>query len=386
MKKWQKILVLSVSYVVVAALAALLTVVMFLKRDGGFDKLQQLHMLIEDRYVGTLDSEKLFDGAAAGMVAGTGDQWSYYISKSTMAQYNQQKDNQLVGVGITISVREDGQGADILKVIAGSPAEKAGIQAGDILYKVEDLLVGEVGVDAASEAIGGKRGTQVNITVLRNGEAIECTATRDTIRIPVAEGQMLDGNIGYVRIDNFNANCAAETLAKVKELTEQGAQGLVFDVRNNGGGYVSELVKVLDYLLPEGKLFISQYYDGERTVDYSDADCLELPMVVLVNEYSYSAAEFFPAALREYEWAQVVGTPTVGKGYFQETYYLGDGSAVALSTGKYFTPKGVSLADQGGLVPDVVVEVDTETFNAIYAQTLPLEEDPQLQAALKLFE
>ncbi len=384
MKKWQKILVITVSYILAVALGCTLAFVIFLQRDGGFDKLQKLHMLIEDRYIGTVDEQKLFDGAAAGMVSGTGDRWSYYISESAMAQFTQQKNNQLVGVGITISMRTDGQGADILKVVEDSPAQKAGVLAGDILYKVGDKLVSEMGVDATSQEIGGKKGTQVRFSVLRNGQIVECTATRDTIRLPVAEGQMLEENIGYVRIDNFNTNCAKETIALVEQLVEQGAQSLVFDVRNNGGGYVTELVRVLDYLLPEGKLFISEYYDGERTVDYSDKDCLELPMVVLVNASSYSAAEFFPAALREYEWAQVVGTPTVGKGYFQETYRLGDGSAVALSTGKYFTPQGVSLADQGGLVPDVVIEVDAQTEAAIYAQTLPLEEDPQLQAALEL--
>ena len=384
MKKWQKILVMSVSYILAVAVGGILTFVLFLRSDSGFDKLKQLHMLIDSRFVGNLDQERLFDGAAAGMVAGTGDRWSYYISASDMAAFNQQRDNQFVGVGVTIAMREDEKGADILRVEPDSPAQKAGVLAGDILHMVDGALVAELGMEATSERIGGKIGTQVKLTVLRGEETLELTATRDTIRLAVAQGQMLSGNIGYVRIANFNANCAKETIAQIDALVEQGAVGLVFDVRYNGGGYVTELVKILDYLLPEGKLFVSQYYNGETTVDSSDAKCLELPMVVLVNESSYSAAEFFPAALREYEWAQVVGTPTVGKGYFQETYYFADGSEVALSVGKYFTPNGVSLADAGGLVPDVVVEVDPETDAAIYSRTLPLEEDPQLQAALEL--
>lgn len=384
MKKWQKILVMSVSYILAVAVGGILTFVLFLRSDSGFDKLKQLHMLIDSRFVGNLDQERLFDGAAAGMVAGTGDRWSYYISASDMAAFNQQRDNQFVGVGVTIAMREDEKGADILRVEPDSPAQKAGVLAGDVLHMVDGALVAELGMEATSERIGGKIGTQVKLTVLRGEETLELTATRDTIRLAVAQGQMLSGNIGYVRIANFNANCAKETIAQIDALVEQGAVGLVFDVRYNGGGYVTELVKILDYLLPEGKLFVSQYYNGETTVDSSDAKCLELPMVVLVNESSYSAAEFFPAALREYEWAQVVGTPTVGKGYFQETYYFADGSAVALSVGKYFTPNGVSLADAGGLVPDVVVEVDPETDAAIYSRTLPLEEDPQLQAALEL--
>lgn len=384
MKKWQKILLITGTHILAALLAAVLTFVLFLRQTGGMDKLQQLYMLIDSRYVGKLDEQYLFDMAAAGMVAGTGDQWSYYVSASDMEAFNQQKDNKYVGIGITITLREDGKGADILRVESGGPAQEAGVLAGDILYKVEGQLVGEIGVDATTDLIGGKVGTQVQLTVLRQEEELDFTLTRKTIQLAVAEGQMLENNVGYVRIANFNSNCADQTLAAVKELVEQGAQSLVFDVRYNGGGYVTEMVKILDYLLPEGDVFVSQYYNGEKYVETSDASCLELPMVVLVNESSYSAAEFFAAALREYDWAQVVGLPTVGKSYFQETYYLADGSAVALSVGKYFTPKGVCLQDEGGLVPDVVIQVDEETASGIYSKTLPLEEDPQLQAALEL--
>lgn len=384
MKKWQKILLITGTHILAALLAAVLTFVLFLRQTGGMDKLQQLYMLIDSRYVGKLDEQYLFDMAAAGMVAGTGDQWSYYVSASDMEAFNQQKDNKYVGIGITITPREDGKGADILRVESGGSAQEAGVLAGDILYKVEGQLVGEIGVDATTDLIKGKAGTQVQLTVLRQEEELDFTLTRKTIQLAVAEGQMLENNVGYVRIANFNSNCADQTLAAVKELVEQGAQSLVFDVRYNGGGYVTEMVKILDYLLPEGDVFVSQYYNGEKYVETSDADCLELPMVVLVNESSYSAAEFFAAALREYDWAQVVGLPTVGKSYFQETYYLADGSAVALSVGKYFTPKGVCLQDEGGLVPDVVIQVDEETASGIYSKTLPLEEDPQLQAALEL--
>ena len=153
-------------------------------------------------------------------------------------------------------------------------------------------------------------------------------------------------------------------------------------MRFNGGGSASQMVGVLDYLLPEGPLFRTEDYEGEVTVETSDEKCLDIPMAVLVNGESYSAAEFFAAALSEYEAAVVVGEQTTGKGYFQYTYVLPDGSAVALSAGKYFTPNGVSLA-QKGIMPDVMVPVDAETTNAIYAGTLKPEDDPQIQAAVK---
>ena len=153
-------------------------------------------------------------------------------------------------------------------------------------------------------------------------------------------------------------------------------------MRNNPGGFADELVKLLDYLLPEGDLFRSVSYDGKEQVDTSDANYLDMPMAVLVNGNSYSAAEFFAAALQEYEAAVVVGEPTVGKGYYQQTIQLGDGSAVNLSTGKYFTPKGNSLADKG-ITPTVRVDVDEETASAIYYGTIQNADDPQLQAAIQ---
>lgn len=386
MKKWQKVLLFTGTHILVAALSAVLAYLLFMGKTDGMSKLQQLYMLIDDRYVGQYEQQDLFDYAAAGMVAGTGDRWSYYVSAKDMASFNAEKDNAYVGVGITISPREDGRGADILRVEPNGSAQEAGIQDGDILYKVEDRLVDEIGIDKASDLIAGEVGTSVKLTVLREEQELEFTLKRKHIQRAVAQGKMLDNNIGYIRIENFNTNCAKHTIEQIKTLVDQGAKGLVFDVRYNGGGYVTEMVEILDYLLPEGDLFVSQYYDGEKYVETSDKNYLKLPMMVLVNQDSYSAAEFFAATLREYEWAQVVGLPTVGKSYFQETYEFADGSAVALSVGKYFTPKGVCLQDEGGLVPDVVVEVDTTTAAAIYAQTIEPKDDPQLCKALELLQ
>lgn len=385
MKKWQKVLLLTATHILAAMVALAVGFVVFLNSTSGMNKLRQIYMLIDKRYVGQVDEQHMFDMAAAGMVAGTGDRWSYYISADEMADYVEHQENAYVGIGVTIEPLADGSGVEILRLEPNGPALENGMCPGDVIVKVDGTAVSEIGTEALSSRIAGKEGTKVTITVLRDGQEVEFTLTRKLITRVVAEGRMLEGNIGYVRIDNFNSHCASQTIAQIESLVDQGAQGLIFDVRFNGGGYVTELVELLDYLLPQGDLFVSQQYNGKREVETSDARCLELPMAVLVNAESYSAAEFFPAALREYEWAQIVGTPTVGKGNFQQTFPLADGSAVALSTGRYYTPKGVNLQDVGGLTPDVVVEVDQETENAIYAQTLPLEEDPQVQAALQLF-
>lgn len=384
-KRWQKILLLTGTHILVVAIAVVAT--MFIAtggNDAGMIKLNQIRNLIENRYVGELDEDAMFDAAAAGMVEGTGDRWSYYVPAVSMEDYNAQKDNTYVGVGITISPREDGKGLDIVTVEPGGSAQEQGVLPGDILCAVAGKSVVGMDSEEVSKLIKGEKDSDVKITVLRAGQELSFTLTRKTIHVKVAQSQMLENNIGYIRIANFNSNCAKETIACVDSLLAQGARSLIFDVRYNGGGYVSELVKLLDHLLPEGDVFISEDYRGKRTVDRSDADCVDVPMVVLVNERSYSAAEFFPAALREYDKAKIVGLPTTGKGYFQNTFTLADGSAVALSVGKYYTPKGVSLAEEGGLIPDVTVEVDQQTAAGIYAQTLKPEEDPQIRAAVEL--
>lgn len=369
------------SYILVAALATAITLAM-VGKTAQVSKLDQLEALIEERFIGEADKEALEDAAAAAMVSATGDRWSYYVPASEYETYQEQMENAYVGVGITIQVLEEDAGFAIMAVTEGGPAEEAGLQVGDVLILVDDQDVRGMTTGEVRELVRGEEGTKVVLTVLRQGEHTSAAVERRKVQTPVAAYELLENNVGLVTIENFDARCAEETIAAIEALLDNGAQKLIFDVRNNPGGYASELVKVLDYLLPEGEVFRTVSYDGKENVDYSDADCLELPMAVLVNASSYSAAEFFAAALQEYEAAVVVGEQTVGKGYFQTTYRLNDGSALALSIGKYFTPNGNNLAGVG-VTPDVVVAVDEETSSGIYYGTLPAGEDPQIQAAVR---
>ena len=252
-----------------------------------------------------------------------------------------------------------------------------------MIIAVEGERITDLGMSGATVRIKGEENTAVTLTVRRGEEEMSFTPTRRRVEVVVAAGQMLPENIGLVTINNFDGRCAQETIAAIEALVEKGAKALIFDVRFNPGGYKKELVEVLDYLLPEGVLFHSQDYTGAEAFDYSDADCLELPMAVLINADSYSAAEFFAAALDEYDWAFTVGANTTGKGYFQSTFQMTDGSAVGLSVGKYFTPKGVSLAEVGGLQVDLPVAVTEEMDALIYGGLLSPEEDPQIQAAVE---
>ena len=369
------------SYVVVAMLATAITLQMTVKTGTG--KLDRLENLIQERYIGEADGEAMEDAAAAAMVKATGDRWSYYIPASQYEAHKEQSENAYVGIGITIQQAEDGSGFLIVMVNQNGPAQEAGIQVNDLLIAVEDQDVREMTADQVRELIRGEAGTKVSLTVMRQGEHQTLAVERRRIESAVATGQMLTDGIGLVKISNFDERCASESIAAIQKLQQEGAKKIIFDVRNNPGGYAEELVKLLDYLLPEGDLFRSVSYDGTEKVDTSDADCLDMPMAVLINGSSYSAAEFFAAALQEYQAATIVGEPTVGKGVYQTTISLGDGSAVALSTGKYFTPKGNSLTDVG-VIPDVRVDVDEETAEKIYYGTLGYADDLQIQAAIQV--
>ncbi len=369
------------TYILVAAIASGVTFFLC-TADAQGSKLAQLEKLILDCFVGDVETKKLEDAAAHAMVTATGDQWSYYIPADQYASYVEQMKNAYVGIGVTIAPEVEGEGIEIRQVDPNGGAFEAGIQAGDVMVEVEGQKVADIGLDGMSALIRGEENTQVAITVLRADERITFSVTRRTITVTVAQGQMLEDNIGLVAIYNFDERCAHETLAAVQTLVEQGAQALIFDVRFNPGGYKSELVEILDYLLPEGPVFHSQTYDGQESISQSDAQYLDLPMAVLVNAESYSAAEFFAAALNEYDRAVVVGEPTVGKGYFQTVFELNDGSAVGLSIGKYFTPNGVSLAEAGGLKPEIELKLDEETAAKLYAGELAPEDDPHVQAAI----
>ena len=344
-------------------------------------KAAEVQEIIETYFIDDYDEDTLADGAASGMVDATGDEWSYYLSADEVAAYEESMANAYVGVGITITEDAEAGGMRVEEVVSGGPAEEAGIRVGDLLLAVEGEDVLPLGIDGTRNLVRGEEGTHVNMHFSRNGSEYDVSVERRSIETPVVTGELLDENIGYIKIDNFDERSAAETIAFVKDLIGQGAEALLFDVRFNPGGYADELVKVLDYLLPEGDLFRSVDYAGREEVDTSDTSCVELPMAVLVNEDSYSAAEFFAAALQEYEWATIVGSQTYGKGNFQTAFYLSDGSMVNLSIGKYYTPGGKSLSETG-VTPDVVVDLDDEQYALLYYNALEQADDPQFQAAI----
>ena len=370
----------TLSYLLVAVMASVATFAFCRYRAPG--KLESLQNLLEQRYIGEMDEKKVEDAAAAAMVDALGDRWSHYQSAEIYELYQNVMSNTYVGVGMAISVSQDGQGLDITQVEDEGPAQKAGVLAGDRLVAVDGTDIRGMALSEVGKLLKGEEGTSVALTVVRDQQTLELSVERGRLKSVVTTGQLLPEGVGLITIANFDDRCAEETVKVIEQLREQGATALVFDVRNNPGGYKRELVKLLDYLLPEGPLFRTVDYRGKERVDTSDADCLKMPMAVIMNLESYSASEFFAAALSEYDAAVTVGEKTFGKGYFQNTYELKDGSAVTLSIGQYYTPEGVSLAGVG-LTPDVEVPLTEEQAVALASGTLPVEEDPQIQAAIQ---
>ena len=369
-----------VALVSITVTIAVMLGIFFVKLQGR-SKLDALEELIDVYFIGEVDKTAMEDAAASAMIGALGDRWSYYIPADQYAAYMEQMSNSYVGIGVTITPEEDGS-IGIVEVTVGGPAEESGLQVGDKIVGVDGQSILGMSLNEIQVLIKGEENTTVDLMIVRGGEELTLTVTRRTIRTVVAKGELLEGNIGLITIANFNSNCASETIAAIEMLIGQGAEKLIFDVRDNPGGYAQELVKVLDYLLPEGKLFTTVDYTGKENTDMSDAACLEMPMAVLVNGNSYSAAEFFAAAMAEYEAAVIVGEKTSGKGYFQNAFKLSDNSMVLLSVGKYFTPNGISLTDVG-ITPQVIVPVTEKIASQIQEGTLVPMQDPQILAAIE---
>ena len=333
-------------------------------------------LLIKTKFVGEHDIGAATDQAMDALIDGLGDRWSYYMDADAYAAQQESRSNSYVGIGVTVTY----------PVTEGGPAAAAGLVPGERITAVDGTPLTAENQQEAAAMVRGPEGTQVTLTVEDAGGGVrEVTVTRATVEEHPAEGELLPDGTGLVTIRNFNSRCAEESIAAVEDLVDQGAERLVFDVRNNGGGYVSELTELLDYLLPEGPIFRSRTKEGVERVVTSDADCVDLPMAVLVNGNTYSAAELFAAQLQEMDWGVVVGEPTFGKGFSQQTFSLANGGAINLSTARYYTGQGVSLIG-AGLTLDQEVALTEEEAAKLAAGTLSPQEDPQLQAALALLE
>ena len=323
--------------------------------DGA--RLAELSEYVDENYYQETDEDTLMDGALKGYVAGLGDPYSVFLTEDEYGGWKEKESGTAVGIGVTVQSAEEG--LYIVEVTSGSPAETAGIQAGDTITAVDGELVTDLGYNEAVAHVKGEIGTDVVLTVLREGEELEITVTRGEIVTISAEGQMLDENIGYVHISAFRENTFDQYSKVLNELLEAGAEGIIFDVRNNGGGLLSALEDVLDPLLPEGNIAIASYGDGTvKTIVESDSEELDIPMIVLVNGGTASAGELFAASLRDFGKASLVGETTFGKGIMQDTRTVA-GGAVTLTVAAYQTVKG-ECYHEIGVTPDTEIILPEE--------------------------
>lgn len=339
--------------------------------------------MIDLRFVGDYDRNTVLDSAMNGMIAGTGDRWSYYLNATAYEAQKLRRNNEYVGIGVMVSYERE-EGLLITAVNAGGPAEKAGLRPGEIITAVDGTSLAGEARHGGSDLVRGEEGTQISLTLLEeDGSTRTAAVVRKAIEEDPVSWTLLPDGIGYIQVENFYLRSAEQVKEAAETLQSQGATALLFDMRNNGGGYLNELTAMLDTLLPEGPIFRSQSRTGNEQVVQSDSACIPLPMATLVNQDTYSAAELFAAELQEKIGAPIVGVPTSGKGYSQQTYPLFSGGAVSISTHKYFTGEGVSLIGTG-LTLDREVPLSDQEAAALWAGTLPYDQDPQLQAALEL--
>ncbi len=348
-------------------------------------KFSEVYHIIDDRFVGEADMDGVTDAAYRAMVEATEDQWSYYMTAEEYEYYKEYQQNSYQGIGVSIEEDEDGGYLRVKIVAEDSPAQRAGITIGDRFIELNGQDLKGMTTSEVKVLIGETKGQEFELKLLsKDDEDRTVKVTAGLIFSDPVKYEMLDDGIGYIRIKNFESKSGSGAISALTELIDQGAQGIIFDVRGNPGGMLSELTNVLDHILPEGDLFVSVNQNGVESVISSDADSVDIPMVVLVDANSYSAAEFFAAALSEYGVAQLVGEPTTGKSRSQINIFLSDGAAVHLSTNGYLTPKRVDLAEQGGLTPDYVVQLSGDDADYFASGLLDLDDDAQFIKAVSV--
>lgn len=349
-------------------------------KGSDFQKLEEINDYARVNYIKPIDDTSVLDQMAIGYLMGLNDPYAAYYTSDEFARLTEENEGQLVGIGISVCPSSDGA-IEILTVYPDSPAAEAGFQSGDEIVKVDGQYASEIGFNQATDLLHGEVGTTVTLTVCRNNEEFETSVIRENVEIPSVFYQM-DGNIGYIKITAFHQSTVSQFQEALTDLINQGANSLVFDLRDNGGGTLDSVCSILDTLLPEGVLVRQTRADGNTEVlASSGAEEIDLPMAVLTNGNTASAAELFTCDIKDYEKGIQVGEKTYGKGVLQTTHLLQDGSAIKLTTA-YYNPAKSDNYDGVGLIPDYEVGLSESQLEAYRNGNLPLSEDPQYQEAI----
>ena len=345
-------------------------------------KLAKLETYIRGYYIDEIDDEQLEDYLYYGLVAGLGDPYAaYYNEEETQSMLDSSSGN-YCGIGAVFSQNLVTGIITVSRVYEGCPSYEAGILPEDILYMVEGEDVTGQDLTNVVTKIKGEEGTEVTISMIRGEEVLDFTMKRQMIEVPTIEHEMLDNQVGYILITEFDGVTSEQFSIALKDLQANGMKSLVIDLRNNGGGSLDAVCEIADELLPEGLIVYTEYSDGERVDRNSDAEWVDVPMAVLINGASASASEILSGALQDHGVATIVGTQSYGKGIVQSVLDLQDGTALKLTSAKYYTPKGNNIHGVG-ITPDVEIDLPEELKTEV---TLSLEEDVQLQKAIEVLQ
>ena len=345
-------------------------------------KLAFLEAYIRGYYLDEIDDEQMEDYLYYGLVAGLGDPYAaYYNEEETQSMLDSSSGN-YCGIGAVFSQNLITGTITVTRVYEGCPSYEAGLLPEDILYKVGDEEVTGQDLTNVVTKIKGEEGTEVTLTMIRGEEYIDFTMKRQMIEVPTIEHEMLANQVGYIMISEFDGVTDEQFIEALENLQSQGMKSLVIDLRNNGGGSVESVCHIADKLLPEGPIVYTEYKGEEREARNSDSDCVKVPIAVLMNGASASASEILAGALQDYGVAKIIGTQSYGKGIVQSIFDLQDGTALKLTTAKYYTPNGNNIHEIG-ITPDVEIDLPEELKTEV---TLSFEEDVQLQKAIEVLQ
>lgn len=392
-----KMIMLVLIVIIVTSLVTAFTTYQYLSNNGiSYSKvnttslegleytLSQFRSELEKKYIGEINDEELIEGAVKGYIDALGDPYTTYYTKKEMKTIMEETNGNFVGIGVYMTKDLEKNAILIIKPIENSPAEKAGILPGDLITKVDDVEYTGDKLEEASNKIRGEEGTKVKLEIYRNGETKTFELTRTKVVVSHVTTKVLNNDIGYIAISDFEGECASEFETKYKQLEKQGIKKLIIDIRNNGGGIVDEALKIANMLVDKDStlLITKDKSDKEEVTKATEKPIINIPTVVLVNEYSASASEILAGALKDNGKATLVGTKTYGKGIIQELHQLSDGSGLKITVSEYYTPNHNAI-HKIGITPDVEIDLSEDVKQQT---TIQEKDDNQLQKAIEILK
>ena len=348
------------------------------------NKLDKYREIIDKYYLGEVDESKLEEGAIKGYIEGLDDPYTEYISKDDMDTYLDDTMGNFVGIGIYMIKNTKYDKIQVLSTIKGSPAENAGIQAGDLIVSVDGVEYKADDMTAVSNKIKGEEGTKVTVELLRGSENVKYELTRSKVKVNQVEGKVISDDIGYIKFTSFDETTAEDFKKQYQELAKKNIKSLIIDLRNNGGGIVDKALEIADYIADKDSVLLYEVdKNNKETVRKAKTDpIINMPIIILTNENTASASEILAGALKDLGKAKTVGTTTYGKGVIQQILKLNDGSGLKITIEEYQTPNKNKI-NKVGIEPDEKVELP-DSVESIF--TIKESEDTQLQKAIDMLK